>query len=491
MPQLIADALTAQLRRDAPVALSLQLGEALRRLIADGALKPGDRLPPSRRLAVELALGRNTVIETYERLAAEGYLRTRQGAGCFVATAPPRYEMDGAPPASAADAGGATATALSSRARAVLAEATIVDDGPFAPCTPDLSLLRFDIWQRLLGRAGREARLADTQYASPGGHPRLREAIAEHLLLTRQVRCTAAQVVVVDGAQHGLDLCARLLAEPGERVWVEDPGYPGARRAFAAAGLHLAPVGLDAEGMAPTAAQWRDEPPRLIYLTPSHQFPTGIEMSVARRRALLAGATAGTLVLEDDYDGEFRLSGAPVPSLQGMAPERVVYLGTFSKVLFPALRLGYVVLPPALAEPFARAAARLTLRGRLIEQAALAEFMAQGHFAAHIRRMRVVYAERRALLEQVWRAELGDAVPLVGTTTGMHMSAPLPAGVASAVVAEAAAAGIAVQSLQDLTLDRATAVGGLVLGYGSAHDEQLRTQGRALARIVAGAMRRP
>jgi len=484
---MLSDAIAAGLRRDAPTPLSLQVCEALRRLIAEGVLKPGEKLPASRELAADLALGRNTVVEAYARLAAEGYLQSRQGAGSFVADSAPPYEMRGDPT-------GATAThsasplALSSRARRVLAEANIDEGGAFAPCTPDLTLLRFDVWHKLLAKCWREARLADTQYASPGGHPRLRQAIAEHVRLTRQVRCTPEQVVIVNGAQQGLDLCARFLAEPGDVAWVEDPGYPGARRAFAAAELQMVPMPVDAQGMAPAEATGA-RAPRLIYLTPSHQFPTGVEMSLARRQTLLAQAALhDAWILEDDYDGEFRLSGAPIPSLQGMdVAQRVVYVGTFSKVLFPALRIGYVIVPEAVAEPFAQATARLLLQGRQITQLALAEFIEAGHFAAHIRRMRRVYADRRQILEEVWQRELGNAAPLSGTTTGMHVVAQLPAGLDASLSAQAREDGIVAQSLSSFAV-RPLAQGGLVLGYGAAHDQEVRDRGAVLARRVASVL---
>ena len=484
---LLVDALAARLDRDADAPLTLQLCEGLRGLIVDGVLGPGRRLPASRQLAADLALGRNTVVDAYARLAAEGYLSARTGAGSFVAATLPHYEM---PPARGAATGGGAApawpAALSSRAEAVLAEAPIATGRAFAACSPDLTTLRLDIWHRLLGRSWREARLSDMQYADPGGHPALRRAIADHVRLTRQVRCSPEHIVIVNGAQHGLELCARFLAERGDIAWVEDPGYPGARRALGAAELRMRAIPVDAHGMAPDESHWA-QPPRLIHVTPSHQFPTGVEMSLERRLALLARvAGAGSWILEDDYDGEFRLDGRPVASLQGMdSAGRVIYVGTFSKVLFPALRLGYLVLPPALSEAFSLAAARLLLEGRQQTQLALARFIEEGHFASHIRRMRRVYAGRRQLLEQVWRRELGDAAPLSGTTTGMHVVAGLPSGLDREVSQAAQGLGIVAQSLASLSTGPAPPRSGLVLGYGAAHDQEVRERGAELARLVA------
>jgi len=354
---MLSDAIAGALERTVATPLAMQLCEILRRLIVDGVLKPGEKLPPSRELASDLALGRNTVVEAYARLASEGYLVARTGVGSFVADEPPQYEMEQG--AASRTSAAQLPAEISSRAAAVLREAAIDEGRAFAPCVPDLTQLRFDVWQKLLAKCWRQARFCDTQYAAPGGHARLRAAIAAHVTLTRQVRCRAEQIVIVNGAQHGLDLCARFLAEPGDRVWVENPCYPGARRAFGAAGLTMVPIEVDAEGLAPRDEDWLQRPPRLIYVTPSHQFPTGVEMSVTRRAALLAGAARhGCLIIEDDYDGEFRLGGRPIPSLQGLDDAaRVIYVGTFSKVLFPALRLGYLVLPETICEQFALATA--------------------------------------------------------------------------------------------------------------------------------------
>jgi GntR family transcriptional regulator / MocR family aminotransferase len=482
---MLADTLAAGLRRDAGTPLTLQVCERLRGLIVEGALGPGQKLPASRQLAADLALGRNTIVDAYARLAAEGYLEARPGSGSFVAAKVPHYEMPPARRAASPARAAAWPAVLSSRAEAVLGEPSIVTGAAFSTCSPDVTSLRLDIWHRLLGKSWREARLCDTQYAAPGGHPALRCAIADHLRLTRQVRCSPEQVVIVNGAQQGLELCARFLAERGDLAWVENPGYPGARRAFGAAELRMQAIPVDAQGMAPQEAHWT-RPPRLIHVTPSHQFPTGVEMSLERRLALLARvAQDDGWIVEDDYDGEFSLGGRPIASLQGMdAADRVIYLGTFSKVLFPALRLGYLVLPPALAERFALAAARLLLEGRQLTQLALARFIEAGHFASHIRRMRRVYAQRRQVLEEVWRRELGEAAPLSGTTTGMHVVAGLPPGLDEPLSEAARARGIVAQSLASLSAGAAPH-SGLVLGYGAAHDQEVRDRGTELARLVA------
>ncbi len=485
---MLSELVAATLERGAATTLHRQVYESIRQLILAGTLKAGQRLPASRELAADLAVGRNTVIDAYAQLTAEGYLQGRVGAGTFVSAAFPERQLP------ARDTAQLQKTAnrrhrLSARAQAVLDEPAIMQGGAFAPCVPDITLFPFTTWQRLLSRSWRAARTRDTHYALPGGHPDLRAAIAEHVQIARQVRCEADQVIVVNGAQHGLDLCARLLADAGERVWVEDPGYPGARRTFLAAGLDMVPIDVDAEGMAPVTTDWA-RPPQLIYITPSHQFPLGTVMSLSRRRDLLnRAARHSSWIIEDDYDGEFRFSGRPIASLQGIDQAgRVIYMGTFSKTLYPGLRLGYLIVPASICESFALAAAQLSFEGRQVTQAALAAFMREGHFGSHIRRMRMVYAARCELLTGIWQRELGDASALSGTDTGMHVVAELPRGKDRLLSDQAGAAGIIAQSLQSFYLGRAKRAG-LVLGYGAVHEKDIERHGRALARIIARELR--
>jgi GntR family transcriptional regulator/MocR family aminotransferase len=472
--------------------LAEQLYGELRELILAGTLQPGARLPSTRQMAADRRLARNTVIDAYDRLAGEGYIESRTGAGSFIASTLPESRLHALPPAKVAASDKSQAIgALSRRAEQVLGEVAIMEGDGFPPCVPDLTHFPFKEWQLAVSRAWRNLRQAEAAYGGPGGHAELRAAIAHHVQLSRQVRCTAHQVVVTNGAQHGLDLCARLLADAGDAVLVEDPGYPGARRMFRAANLELVPVPVDDEGMAPTARHWKRNP-KLLYITPSHQFPTGVVMSLSRRRALLDAAAAhGSWIIEDDYDGEFRFSGRPIAALQGIDPQqRVIYLGTFSKALFPGLRLGYLILPDTIAPRFARATAQLAFEGRLVTQGVLANFMRDGQFASHVRRMRLVYEARRDLFVKVWRRELGDAVALSGMDTGMHLVVELPAGADVQVSEMAAAQGIAAQSLSSFYLGKATRHG-LVIGYGGVHERAIRRHARTLANIVQAVLRLP
>ncbi|WP_009914639.1 aminotransferase-like domain-containing protein, partial [Burkholderia humptydooensis] len=283
---------------------------------------------------------------------------------------------------------------------------------------------------------------AQLGHAPLGGNLRLRQAIAEYLRVSRGIGCDAQQVFVTDGTQHGLDLCARTLADSGDTVWIENPGYAGARAAFEAADLRLVPIPVDADGLAPSAGHWRAAPPRLVYITPSHQYPLGAVMSVERRVALVANArAAGTWIVEDDYDSEFRHFGAPLAALQSLGDDApVVYLGTFSKTMFPTLRIGFVVAPAALAPELRRTICALAPRGRLAEQLALADFIEAGHFTRHLRRMRRLYDERRGALQAALTRHLGGALTVSGGAGGMHLSARLDAPVADVDVARAARA---------------------------------------------------
>lgn len=472
--------------------LAEQLYADLRAMILVGTLKPGMRLPSTRQMAVDRTLARNTVIDAYDRLAEEGYIERRTGSGTYVAGSLPDSRINALPlrtvgrPAAAPVPG-----ALSRRAEAVLGEVAIMEGDGFPPCVPDLTHFPFKEWQLALSRAWRNLRQSEAAYGGPGGHPELRAEIARHLQLSRQVRCKPEQVVVTNGAQHGLDLCARLLADAGDTVLVEDPGYPGARRMFRAANLELVPVPVDEEGFAPTARHWRRHP-RLLYITPSHQFPTGTVMSLPRRRALLEAAAAhGSWIIEDDYDGEFRFSGRPIAALQGIDPaQRVIYLGTFSKALFPGLRLGYLVLPEAIASRFALATAQLAFEGRLVTQGVLASFLRGGQFASHVRRMRLVYEARRDLFARVWQREMGNLAPLSGMDTGMHLIVNLPDGIDRQVSEAAAACGIAAQSLSSFYLGKAKRQG-LVIGYGGVHERAIRRHATTLAELVRAALNSP
>ncbi|NDV11925.1 PLP-dependent aminotransferase family protein [Crenobacter caeni] len=455
------------------------LAHALRRWIAAGRLPHGARLPSSRALAGELGVARGSVSAAYEQLVAEGYLAARHGSGTYV-SAPTLIST-------ATEAPTANPRGLSARGHALVAASRLPNGltGAFAPGVPEIARFPHATWQRLVGQAQRKAGLELFAYRQDGGHPLLREALADYLTLSRGVRCDAAQILIVPGAQAALELTARLLAEPGDTVWVEEPGYGGAHAAFDAAALSMQPKPVDEHGLSPDAAP--DLPsPRLIYLTPSHQYPGGVVMPVTRRLELLeTAARHDAWLIEDDYDSEFRYSSAPIPALQGLDKQgRVIYVGTFSKVLYPALRLGYLVLPDALVDPFRRAAARLYREGHYPEQAALARFIGDGHFARHIRAMRELYRQRQALLRAVLARELGDALPLSAGEAGLHLIARLPDNFdEDALERSAASEGLWLRTWQRHCLTP-TGTRALVLGYAGVEDRALAHAATRLARLL-------
>ena len=451
----------------------------IRAAVLDGRLRKGDRLPPTRELAERLGVARNTVALAYEWLTAEGLLSGRAGAGSFV---------EGAPVTRAR-----AVAAAPLRPRAVWDTLTPLEPGsPPAPGelafevgVPDARHFPFDTWRRLLGRELRASALPAT-YGEPAGHPRLRAAIAHHLGVARGVRATADDVVVTQGAQQALDLLGRVLLEPGARVAVEEPGYPPARHAFESQGARVAGVRVDAEGLDVAALP---AGVRLVYVTPSHQFPLGMPMSHARRIALLAWAERhDAVVVEDDYDSEFRFGGRPVDPLQVLDRSgRVAYVGTFSKVALPGLRLGFVVAPPSLRRALRAAAAVSGGFGTWPVQGAMARFLEEGLLARHVRRARREYALRHARIVEALEGELAPWLEPVPSAVGLHVAAWLRRGGAALereVRMRARAAGVRVGGLSAFHREPGGRAG-LVLGYGALPtarvDEGLRRLRTCLA----------
>jgi len=457
-----------------------QLYTCLRDAILSHRIEPGTRLLATRALAEQLGIARNSVLYAYERLAAEGFVcSTRQG------TMVARVGVRDTP----ARRGGAV-PALSRRVAHSVRPADGMDDPlPFLPGTPALDEFPLAQWRRCVERAWRDATPGQLGYMPVEGNAALRRTIAEYLRVSRGVRCDAEQVFITDGTQNGLDLCARALADTGDIAWIENPGYNGARHALAAADLRLVPVPVDADGLAPPPPLWRDAPPRLIYITPSHQYPLGAVMSVERRLALLANArAAGAWIIEDDYDSEFRHQGAPLPAVQGLSEDApVVYLGTFSKVMFPALRIGFMVVPPALAPVLRRTAGALALRGRVAEQLALADFIEAGHYTRHLRRMRRLYGERRAALQDALERHLHGLLTVSAGAGGMHLSARLDAPVADTDVSRVGRAnGLVLRPVSRFCLPGTErGYNGLMLGYGAVDAVQMDGLAQRIGRVIA------
>lgn len=469
---MLSEFLLAEMHRlGAQDALPLhrQLYEALRRAMLDGKLGPGERLPSSRDLAQDLQLSRNTVVAAINQLSVEGYLISRVGSGTYVNDSVPRAapgrHSGGGPRVPAA------APRMSTRGQALASQfcATELEVQPFTPGIADFSAFPLTLWQRLQNKHWRMTYPDMLDYATSGGYAPLRRAIADYLRVFRSVQLDADQVIVTTGTQQSLELCARLLADHGDTVWVEDPAYWGAAKAFMASGLSLHPVAVDDEGIRPTAAD-DAKPPRLIYLTPSHQYPTGAVMSLPRRHQLLSTARAhNAWVLEDDYDSEYRFSGPPISSLEGLDGDgRVLYMGTFSKVLYPGIKLGYLVVPKPLVAAFRQAHYDLNRPGQMPLQAALAEFMEMGHFSSALRRARQSYGERRQCLLEALKPVLSSEVFISGAEQGLHLCLRLPARTDDRALAQRLAPqGLTVRPLSAYCLARQD-LKGLVIGYGYA-----------------------
>jgi GntR family transcriptional regulator/MocR family aminotransferase len=474
-----------------------QLYDTIRDAILAGRLRPGARLPSTRALAQQVRASRNTVLAAFEQLAAEGYLSGRVGAGTTVAATVPETLSRVRPEPAAAGGGPRRRAALSRRGALLLQSRPALPPAtgprPFRPGLPAFDAFPFELWARLVARRWRRAPRQLLDYGDPAGYRPLREAIAAYLGEARAVRCEAGQVIVVTGSQQGIDLAARVLLDPGDGVWMEDPGYPGARHALAAAGLRITPVPLDAEGIDVRAGAARAPAARLVYVTPSHQYPLGVTMSLARRLALLDWADrARAWVLEDDYDSEYRYAGRPLAALQGLdAAGRVIYLGTFSKVLFPALRLGYLVVPPDLVDGFTAARALTDRHSPSVTQAVLADFIADGHFARHIRRTRALYAERQAVLVEAAAAGLAGRLRVPPSEAGMHLVGWLPPGADDRAASAAAAAGGVDAPPLAAFRARGRGPGGLLLGYAGLDAGQIRDGVRRLAAALAGGAGRP
>ncbi|MDX6750818.1 PLP-dependent aminotransferase family protein [Geminicoccaceae bacterium 1502E] len=469
--------------------LHRQLYFAIREAILANRLQPGTRLPSSRALAQDLSVSRNTVMAAFEQLHAEGYVEGKVGAGSFVSQQLPEEVLHARAEALTARHRGAPAPGPSRRGR-LLGElaATAPRSRPraFAPGLPELAAFPFEEWARLLAKHWREPPGSFLIGSDALGWRPLREAIATYLGAARAVRCTAEQVIVVSGAQQALDLTARVLIDQGDRVWIEDPGYPGLSGALIASGAELVPVPVDEEGLSIEAGLKLAPRARMACVSPSHQYPLGITMSLARRLALLEWAReADAFVLEDDYDSEYRYAGRPLAALQGLdADGRVIYVGTMSKVMFPGLRLGYMVVPDHLVDIFAAVRRMTDTHPPMIAQPALAEFIAGGHLAAHIRRMRALYAERQQLFLEVCSNGLAEHLELQPAEAGMHLVGSLRHGLDDRAVSRAARRrGIEAPALSAFYRSVAPR-SGLLLGYTGVGAAEIRSGVRELQAAI-------
>jgi GntR family transcriptional regulator / MocR family aminotransferase len=485
--------------------LHAQVYRAIRDDILNRTLAPVERVPPTRTLAAHLRVSRNTVVRAYEQLLAEGYLEARIGAaGTVVASTLPQDRFG----SSASKASASRQTPRAAEARLAVAGARILAGARASSESLGLPALTWELtppripydfrpgraafadvpyarWCRLLGARARRARLRDLDYGPPQGRLELREAIANRLRRLRGINARPDRVVIVNGTQQALDLICRVLLDPGDRVLIEEPHYTGARSAFISAGAELVQATVDDQGIqVPTATASRRKV-RLAYVTPSHQFPTGVVMPVARRLELLNWASHhDAFVVEDDYDSEYRYDGPPLQALAGLDREgRVIYVGTFSKILFPALRLGYLVLPESLVEPIAAAKAVGDTGTSALEQLALADFISEGHFDRHLRRTNISNAARRNALVDAVRKEFGTRAEVCGANSGLHLLVWLKGkrgGRIDDVFHKALAAGVGLYPVDPFYL-RPPPRTGVVLGYAPLRERDIREGIRRLA----------
>ncbi|MCE1185856.1 MAG: PLP-dependent aminotransferase family protein [Rhodocyclales bacterium] len=461
----LLDEINGRLAEPGDVPRQERLYRLLKDAVLAGRLGPGARLPATRTVAARCQMARNCVAYAFEALVAEGFLvADRQGTRVA--------EL----PRAAALAGGEGLPGLSRRGAGLRGRSVQHTVLPFAPGVPDLNLFPWQAWSRCLQRAWGEVRARELNYAPPGGEPALRAAVAHFLAGWRGVRCTPDEGFILAGAQQALEACARLLADPGDRVWVEEPGYPVARATLQGAGLVLEGVPVDGDGICIQPADWHTRPPRLVCVTPAHQFPLGSVLSLERRLALMAGArAAGAWVIEDDYDCDFyHGAGRPLPALQGLVADGpVIYLGTFSKLMYPGLRLAYLVLPRSLAPDFGEALAGWQRAGQAVEQRALAQFMESGALLRHHRQMAPVYRARQEAL----RAALAAHFPgwsVRGGVAGLHLVLEGAASLDDRAWAQAIATrSVVARPLSVYGMEPLVSPRGLVLGYGVADARQI------------------
>lgn len=489
---ILSDWLAAQLDKASAEPVYRQLLQLMQQAILTGQLAPGTKLPSSRLLAVDLGIARNTVLHVYDQLSAEGYVISTTGSGTYVADTRPDSAAVGPRPDTPMHDGRAVPEPssrgdMSMRGQRLIDEAGVSARqwGAFMPGVPDVAEFPARTWSRLQSRLWKSASPDLLTYAPGGGYRPLRRAISDYLRVARSVRCTPDQIIITTGIHQSIDLAVRMLADTGERAWVEEPCYWGARSVLQASGIKLAPIPVDDEGFNPRESDLR-HPPRIALVTPSHQYPLGMVMSLVRRRMLLEYARQHKMwIIEDDYDSEFRYGSRPLASLQGLDDSgQVIYVGSLGKLLFPGLRVGYMVVPERLVGAFRTGVAELYREGQLMQQAVLAEFIMDGYLTTHVRRMRTLYGERRQLLIDAVTRHFGDALPVMGEEAGLHFVLGLPEHCDDrAVTAASYEAGVIVRPLAAYYLGKQQRKG-LLTGYACVPHEKIGPAFATLAHVI-------
>lgn len=472
--------------RDLATPLHRQVYVGFRDAILRGGLTPGQQVPSSRALATILGISRFPVLDAYSQLSAEGYFESRIGAGTFVARSLRSHRKQATYPVE-----------ISAGSRTVSRRVSLspqFDDvpwrhglGAFTVHQPAIDQFPFEVWSKLVARNSRSPRVRAFHHIDPLGLRPFREAICAYLSTSRAVRCDPDQIMVVSGSQQALDITTRVLLNPGDKVWLEEPCYPLVRSILVGSGCHVVPVPVDDDGLSVSEGKKFAGKARAAFVTPSHQYPLGVTMSISRRLELLEWAIRSSAwIVEDDYDSEFRFESQPVASLQGLdTTDRVIYIGTFSKVLFPSLRLGYIVIPRDLVEHFQAVRFAMDIFPPYLFQEVLTDFMSAGHFVRHIRRMRGLYKARRMALVESLGAEFGEFLEIHGSEAGMHLSVTLPEGHRDTKIAMRAAN----EKLWLFPLSPCWSGSdrrhGFILGFGNTPEEKMRTEVARLHKILS------
>lgn len=478
--------------RKVSLPLHKQIYDTFREHITQGSLRAGQQMPSTRALALELKLSRIPVLTAYAQLLAEGYCETRAGAGTFVSRSLPRQEPVRGRQSNRNKLAASKPRSVSRRAQWLAPynpQAWLGGLGAFCLGQPAYDEFPFHLWAKLVTRHCRHPHINTLHYAGPFGSEALRRAICTYLRTSRAVRCDPHQIMIVSGSQQALELTARVLLDAGDAAWVEEPGYWLTKQVLDALGCKRVPVPVDNEGLDVAQGIHRCRNARAAYITPSHQFPLGVTMSAARRLQLLDWAErAGSWIVEDDYDSEYRYDSMPIASLQGLdRNERVIYIGTFSKTLFPGLRLGYIVIPEDLVERFAAIRNAMDLGSPYLYQAALADFITLGHFARHIRRMRQLYNERRIALVDSLQEHFGRSAQIFGTEAGMHLAVTLPMKIRDTEVSQRAAREKLWAAPLSSAYSERPGKRGFILGFGGTPATQAPEAVARLSRLVRGA----
>ena len=478
--------------RSVEVPLHRQVYQGFRAAILSGKLRPGQMVPSSREFAADHGISRFPVLHAYAQLMAEGYFETRAGAGTYIASNLPERLMSVTTDARPKRNGVAGPRNVSRRSRlypAVDFHRASRIWGPFHVHQPAFEQFPFRIWSALINRHSRNPGARTIHDIDPMGSLRFRKAICDYLGSSRAVHCEPDQIMVVSGSQQALDITARVLLDSGDSVWVEEPGYKLGLAVFEAAGCRLIPVPVDKEGMDIGRGISLKKDVRAALVTPSHQYPLGSTMSASRRMQLLDWSqSSGSWIIEDDYDSEFRYESRPISSLQGMDTNaRVIYIGTFSKVMFPSVRVGYIVIPTDLVERFAAVRFAMDIFPPYLHQEVLTDFMLEGHFGAHVRKMRQVYKERRQALVDCLEKEFGGQLTIHGAEAGMHVAVTLPEGyLDTEIAARAANDGLSLYTISQYCRSK-PALQGFVLGFGSTYVEEMaKAVGKLRAAIDGG-----